>query len=140
MDERIKSEYRKIYAGLVPLIILITSASIIIKFTLLKWDAVYCTTELIILIFSSLYMFVCCAVKGLKNGYAGKRTFKNLIISIASALIVYIIITYVRNGSMGRDVVEFIFTFIPVYVITWFAADRLLAYRNKKQEDKYSDN
>ena len=140
MDERIKSEYRKIYAGLVPLIILITSASIIIKFTLLKWDAVYCTTELIILIFSSLYMFVCCAVKGLKNGYAGKRTFKNLIISIVSALIVYIIITYVRNGNMGRDVVEFIFTFIPVYVITWFAADRLLAYRNKKQEDKYSGN
>lgn len=140
MDERIKSEYHKIYAGLVPFIILITSASIIIKFTLLKWDAVYCTTELIILIFSSLYMFVCCAVKGLKNGYAGKRTFKNLIISIVSALIVYIIITYVRNGSMGRDVVEFIFTFIPVYVITWFTADRLLAYRNKKQEDKYSDN
>lgn len=140
MDERIKAEYRRIYAGLVPFIILIASASIIIKFVVLKWDAIYCMTELIILIFSSVYMFVCCAVKGLKNGYAGKRTLKNLIISIITALVVYLIMSYTRNGSIGRDGIEFIFSFVPTYVIVWFAADRLLAYRSKKQEDKYNDN
>lgn len=140
MDERIKSEYRKIYAGLVPLIILIASASIIIKLALLKWDAIYCMTELVILVFSSIYMFICCAVKGLKNGYAGKRTLKNLMISIIGSLVVYFIISYVRNGSVGRDVIEFIVSFVPTYVIVWFAADKLLAYRSKKQEDKYTDN
>ncbi len=140
MDERIKSEYRKIYAGLVPLIILIASASIIIKLALLKWDAIYCMTELVILVFSSVYMFVCCAVKGLKNGYAGKRTLKNLMVTIIASLVVYFIISYVRNGSVGRDVIEFIVSFVPTYVIVWFAADKLLAYRSKKQEDKYTDN
>lgn len=140
MDERIKSEYRKIYAGLVPLIILIASASIIIKLALLKWDAIYCMTELVILVFSSIYMFICCAVKGLKNGYAGKRTLKNLMVTIIASLVVYFIISYVRNGSVGRDVIEFIVSFVPTYVIVWFAADKLLAYRSKKQEDKYTDN
>ena len=140
MDERIKSEYRKIYAGLVPLIILIASASIIIKLALLKWDAIYCMTELVILVFSSVYMFVCCAVKGLKNGYAGKRTLKNLMVTIIASLVVYFIISYVRNGSVGRDVIEFIVSFVPTYVIVWFVADKLLAYRSKKQEDKYTDN
>lgn len=140
MDERIKSEYRKIYAGLVPLIILIASASIIIKLALLKWDAIYCMTELVILVFSSVYMFICCAVKGLKNGYAGKRTLKNLMITIIASLVVYFIISYVRNGNVGRDVIEFIVSFVPTYVIVWFAADKLLAYRSKKQEDKYTDN
>lgn len=140
MDERIKAEYRKIYAGLVPLIILIASASIIIKLALLKWDAIYCMTELVILVFSSVYMFVCCAVKGLKNGYAGKRTLKNLMVTIIASLVVYFIISYVRNGSVGRDVIEFIVSFVPTYVIVWFAADKLLAYRSKKQEDKYTDN
>lgn len=140
MDERIKSEYRKIYAGLVPLIILIASASIIIKLALLKWDAIYCMTELVILVFSSIYMFIYCAVKGLKNGYAGKRTLKNLMVTIIASLVVYFIISYVRNGSAGRDVIEFIVSFVPTYVIVWFAADKLLAYRSKKQEDKYTDN
>ena len=139
MDERVKSEYRKIYASLVPLIILIASASIIIKLALLKWDAIYCMTELVILVFSSVYMFICCAVKGLKNGYAGKRTLKNLMVTIITSLVVYFIISYVRNGSVGRDVIEFIVSFVPTYVIVWFTADKLLAYRSKKQEDKYMD-
>ena len=118
MDERIKSEYRKIYAGLVPLIILIASASIIIKLALLKWDAIYCMTELVILVFSSVYMFICCAVKGLKNGYAGKRTLKNLMITIIASLVVYFIISYVRNGNVGRDVIEFclLYTSVSMYI------------------------
>ena len=140
MDERVKLEYYKIYAGLVFFITLILSGSILIKFALLKWDAIYCTTELVLLVFISMYTFINCAVKGLKNGYAGKRTLKNLIITILSSLVVYLIISYAHNGSLGRDVVEFVFTFIPTYIIIWFAADRLLAYRSKKQEEKYKDN
>lgn len=139
MDERVKEEYRKIYAGLIPWIVIINALSIIIKFGILEWSPESCITELIVLVFVSLYMFVCCAMKGLVVKTDRRQMIKRFATSLITALIVYGIMFFARGKDLDQNALSFVFWFAVSYLVAMTLSQGFLNLRAKKQEEKYCE-
>lgn len=139
MDERVKEEYRKIYAGLIPWIVVINALSILIKFGILEWSPESCITELIVLVFASLYMFVGCAMKGLALKTDRGQRIKRFVTSLVTALIVYGIMFFARGKALDQNALSFVFWFAVSYLVATVLSHGFLNLRAKKVEEKYCE-
>lgn len=141
MDERIKGEYRKIYAELLSIIMVFVALSLLVKFFFFDMGIAECRTEFIILIGSPLYMAARQYMLGIDPaaGMQKAKRKKKALVSLACALACFLAAAYVKHGRMESWAWEYILSFAAAYVFIYFISEKAAKYFSDKKSRKYED-
>ena len=144
MDERVKNEYRKIYAELCSLIMLATAVSIILKIAVFHEPSRDIYFEFLIAVGAPLYLFVRQLMLGIdpyaaeKGGRKGRR--KRFFVSLLAAITGMAVVTYGGNMSGKGDLFFNLVVFAAFYTAFYFLGRMLTQHNAERKAGKYEDD
>lgn len=145
MDERIKETYRKIYAELFHLVLILCCISVVVKFAFLGMKAAECFPEYCILVGTPVYLFVRTRMLGVTQISAAVSRKKNRrYLSAACGLLAALLVFTASLRSQNEDihwgsVLVFGGTFLAAFLLVGFLVRKLEERRQKKLDSKYDD-
>lgn len=145
MDERIKEAYRKIYAELFHLVLILCCISVVIKFAFLGKRATECFPEYFILTGTPVYLFVRTRMLGVTQISAASSRKKNrrylsVVCGLIAALLVFTASLRARSEEIHwGSVLVFGATFLAAFLLVGFLVRKLEQRRQKKLDSKYDD-
>lgn len=143
MDERVKNEYRKIYAELCSLMMLVTAVSLLIKLLILRLALTACVTEYVLLVGGSLYFWIRQTMLGLDpnaDETADRRKAKRrFLISFAAGLVGLLLSQVLRNGYDHFPWIELIL-FVCAFTAAYLISRSFAHWNAEKKARKYEDS
>lgn len=145
MDERVKGEFRKIYAELFQIILIICCLSVVIKTTFLGMNARECIPEFPIMISSPIYLAIRSRMLGISqvSSFPDKhgKTRRTALIASVLGFVLFFAAQSVKRGeapnipaTIGSCII-FIMCFLGIYNFSY----KLEKRRQEKLDSQYDE-
>lgn len=141
MDERVRNEYRKIYAELCCLLMLALAASVLTKVMFLGMAPAACITEFLLLVGAPVYCFVRQMMLGIdaEQQTGARLQFRNYVVSLVITVGVMTAGIRMRRHFETEDLAT-ILGFVAAFTFVWFASRALASWNAKRHEKPYRDD
>ncbi len=144
-DERVEQAKNKVRSEMATIMYLGIVISFLVKTLAFKMNLWECITEYVILIFFPLYQFI--RMHMMKIGdYSERgdnRSIKNLLIAIiilvAAAAVLIFNLMKKSVAYNWQSPVVFLFIFVVIFVLIFFAVNRFNKYRGHEYEREFDD-
>lgn len=144
-DERIEQAKNKIRSEISVIVLIGIMISFLVKRLVFDMDFEDCVTEYVIIIFYPLYQFIRMHMMKISvySGPGNKRSIRNLTITIVILLVAStaIILSKMNDPDyVWQNSIAGISTFLVLFIVIFFVANKYNQYRGHKYENKYDDD
>ena len=141
MDERIKGEYRKIYAELRSIMMIFCAGSLFVKFFFFGLDISACATEFMILIAAPVYMLVRQCVLGISPSavMTKKKRRMKVLLGLGSGLIAFMAVYYLKHGALQTWAWQYILSFGTAFLFVHYIGFALSEFFSGRKSREYEE-
>lgn len=141
MDERIKGEYRRIYAELFSIVLIFCAGSILVKMIFLGMDTSACVTELVVVVAAPVYMFVRQCMLGISPAAAmtEKKRRRKLLAGLGSGLLAFMAVYYLKHGDLRTWAWQYALSFGAAFLFVHYISFAVSEYFSGRKSREYEE-